>query len=144
MEPWSTTLPWLALGSLGLFVISSFFVDMAFCRICPMGGVMALLSKFSLLWLKKDPDKCTKCRICLRVCPLDHDRVYEDMEADDVAGEDCTLCGKCVEMCPEEDCLSYMYGPFKLKSSRPPRRTDTIPFFGAKMKQGGKKEEKNG
>ncbi|MGA1872045.1 MAG: 4Fe-4S binding protein [Thermoplasmatota archaeon] len=122
LEPWSTTLPWLALGSLGLFLISGFFIEMAFCRICPMGGVMALMSRFSLPWLRKDPNKCTKCRICLRVCPLDHDRVYEDMKADDVGSEDCTLCGKCVEMCPEEGCLTLMYGPISVKSSKRPRK----------------------
>jgi len=122
IEPWSTTLPWIAIVSLMLFTVSAFFIDMAFCRICPMGGVMAIMSRWSLLWLRKDPSKCTKCRICLRVCPLDHDRVYEDMEADDVAGEDCTLCGRCVEMCPEEGCLSFNYGPFRLKSSRKPRQ----------------------
>jgi len=122
LEPWSTKLPLLALGSLGLFFISGFFINMAFCRVCPMGGVMALMSRFSLPWLRKDPNKCTKCRICLRVCPLDHDRVYEDMEADDVGSEDCTLCGKCVEMCPEKGCLSLMYGPISVKSSRRPRK----------------------
>ncbi|MBN1389428.1 MAG: 4Fe-4S binding protein [Candidatus Thermoplasmatota archaeon] len=122
LEPWSTGLPWIALCSLLVFLIVGFFIDMAFCRVCPMGGVMALLGRFSLPWLRKDPSKCTKCRICLRVCPLDHDRVYEDMDADDVGSEDCTLCGKCVEMCPEEGCLTMMYGPFSVKSSRRPRK----------------------
>lgn len=135
LEPWSTTLPLLAIGSLTLFLIAAFFIDMAFCRICPMGGVMALMSRFSLPWLRKDPNKCTKCRICLRVCPLDHDRVYEDMEADDVGSEDCTLCGKCVELCPEEDCLSLMYGPVELKSSRRPRKMGISKLI-SKLKEG--------
>jgi ferredoxin len=135
LEPWSTTLPWLAIGSLTLFLVSAFFIDMAFCRICPMGGVMALLSRFSLPWLRKNPNKCTKCRICLRVCPLDHDRVYEDMEADDVGSEDCTLCGKCVELCPEEGCLSMMYGPVELKSSRRPRKMGFSRLI-SKLKEG--------
>jgi len=121
LEPWSTALPAIAVISLLLFLVSSFFVKMAFCRICPMGAFMALFSRQSLLWLEKDPDKCTKCRICLRVCPVDHDRVYEDMESVDVAGSDCTLCGKCVEMCPEEGCLSLSYGPKRLITSRKPR-----------------------
>ncbi|MFW3145603.1 MAG: 4Fe-4S binding protein [Thermoplasmatota archaeon] len=123
LEPWTTTLPVLALVILVLFLVASFFIKMAFCRICPMGGAMALLSGASLAWLKKDPEKCTRCRVCLRVCPLDHDKVYEDMEKDDVAGEDCTLCGRCVELCPEKDCLSLMYGPFGIVSSKRPKRT---------------------
>ena len=46
---------------------------------------MALFGRTSLPILKKDPERCTKCRICTRVCPLDHDRVYDDMENDDVS-----------------------------------------------------------
>jgi len=81
---------------------------------------MALLSRYSLVWLHKDPEKCTKCRICLRVCPMNHDTVYEEMEGLDVGGGDCTLCGKCVEMCPEEDCLSLSFMSRKLVTSRKP------------------------
>lgn len=121
LEPWSTGLPWIAILSLGLFIGTALFIPMAFCRICPMGGLMALFARTSVPMLRKDPDKCTRCRICTRVCPLDHDRVYDDMESDDVGGEDCTLCGKCVEYCPEEGCLSLNYGPFTVVSSKRPR-----------------------
>ncbi len=121
LEPWSTELPILALISLTVFMISTFFIPMSFCRICPMGGLMALFGRTSLPLLKKDPERCTKCRICTRVCPLDHDRVYDEMENDDVGGEDCTLCGKCVEYCPEKGCLSLNYGPVTLVGSRRPK-----------------------
>jgi polyferredoxin len=134
-EPWTTRLPIIAIGSVVVFSVSSFLVPMAFCRICPMGGVMALFGGKSLPLLRKDPDKCTRCRICTRVCPLDHDRVYDDMERDDVGGEDCTLCGKCVEYCPEEGCLSLNFGPVKLVTSkRPARRMGINDLF---RKRGG-------
>jgi len=126
LEPWSTSLPLLAILSLIAFSATSFLVPMAFCRVCPMGGMMAIFGRSSMPFLKKDPDRCTRCRICVRVCPLDHDRVYEDMTRDDVGGEDCTLCGKCVEYCPEEGCLSLNYGPVKLISSRKPRRRRSL------------------
>jgi len=87
-----------------------------------MGAFMALFGRASLPWIRKDPDKCTKCRVCLRVCPMDHDRVYDEMRSSDVGGEDCTLCARCVEMCPEEGCLSLSYGPVDIKSSRRPRK----------------------
>ncbi len=136
-EPWSTRLPILAILSLVIFMVSSFFVPMAFCRICPMGGLMAIFAKTSLPILKKDPEKCTRCKICLRVCPLDHDRVYEDMEKDDVGGEDCTLCGKCVEYCPEEGCLSLNYGPVEITASKRPRERMSLMNLFSK---GGKKK----
>lgn len=136
LEPWSASLPLLAIAVLLIFLVCSFFIRMAFCRICPMGGLMALFSGVSMIWLRKDPSKCTKCRVCLRVCPLDHDRVYDDMESDDVAGEDCTLCAKCVELCPEKDCLSMMFGPWSLVRSRRPKRMG-IPIIGKFMKGPG-------
>lgn len=117
---WSTTLPLIAIFMLIFFLVTSFFSRMFWCRVCPMGAYMALFSRHSLTWLKKDPDKCTKCRVCLRVCPMDHDRVYEELEKDDVGGEDCTLCGKCVEMCPEEGCLSLNFMSKRLVTSAKP------------------------
>ena len=122
LEPTGTTLPVIAIVSLLLFLVGSFFVRMAFCRVCPMGGLMALLSSRSMVYLRKDPDKCIKCRACLRVCPMDHEKVYEDMKSMDVAGEDCTLCGRCVEMCPVDGCLSMNFGPWSMISSREPRK----------------------
>ncbi len=116
----STRLPTVAILMLAFFLITSFTMRMFWCRVCPMGAYMALLSRYSLVWLQKDPGKCTKCRVCLRVCPMDHDTVYEEMERIDVGGEDCTLCGKCVEMCPEEDCLSLSFMSRDLMTSRKP------------------------
>ncbi len=122
----STRLPFLAIFMLGFFLVTSFSTRMFWCRVCPMGAYMALLNKFSLVWLHKDPNKCTKCRICLRVCPMDHDKVYEEMEGIDVGGEDCTLCGKCIEMCPEEGCLSLNFMSKSVISSRKPGFTDKM------------------
>jgi polyferredoxin len=126
LEPWTTQLPLVAVISLGTFIAFSAVMRMPFCRICPMGGTMALLASYSLIYLKKDADKCTKCRVCLRVCPLDHDRVYEEMGRIDVGGEDCTLCGRCVEFCPEEGCLSLSAGPVDVFTSRKPRPVGII------------------
>jgi len=115
-----TALPLVAIVMLVFFLVTSFSIRMFWCRVCPMGAYMTLFSKHSLTWLHKDAGKCTKCRVCLRVCPMDHDRVYEEMERMDVGGEDCTLCGKCVEMCPEEGCLSLRFMSKKLVGSRKP------------------------
>ena len=99
------SLPWAAIIMLVVFLIGSFFIRMFWCRICPMGAFMAMFNRRSLIWLRKDPAKCTKCRICLRVCPQDFDTVYEEMEKENINGPECTLCGRCVEACPEEGAL---------------------------------------
>ncbi len=104
----SAALPITAIIVLVLFVVGSFFIRMFWCRICPMGALMALFNKLSLIWLRKDPAKCTKCRICLRVCPQDFHTVYEEMEKENITGPECTLCGRCVECCPEQGALGLL------------------------------------
>lgn len=119
--PMTTALPLIAVFMLLFFLVTSFFTRMFWCRVCPMGGYMALFSTRSFMWLHKDADKCTKCRICLRICPMGHDKVFEHMKTGDVGGEDCTLCGKCIEMCPEDDCLSLNFMSRSLITSRKPK-----------------------
>jgi polyferredoxin len=119
--PLTSILPAIAVLMLLFFLATSFTNRMFWCRVCPMGGFMSLFATHSLTWLHKDADKCTKCRICLRVCPMDHDKVYEHMRTGDVGGEDCTLCGRCIELCPEKDCLSLNFMSRRLITSRRPR-----------------------
>lgn len=110
---------YLALAFFLFFIVGSFFIRMFWCRLCPMGAFMALFSKLSLVWLRKDPEKCTKCRICLRVCPQDFQMVYEEMERENITGAECTLCGRCVESCPEEGALSLNILKWTVIRSKP-------------------------
>jgi ferredoxin-type protein NapH len=95
---------------LGVVTVGSFMVRRLWCRICPLGGLIALFSRFgpfkrfSLIKLTKVENKCTKCGICKRVCPTQVTEVYEK-KGEDVTASDCILCFRCVEMCPYEGCL---------------------------------------
>ena len=117
----SGRLPILAILILIFFVIGSFSIRMFWCRICPMGAFMAFFNKLSFVWLRKDPSKCTKCRICLRVCPQDFHTVYEEMEKENITGAECTLCGRCVESCPEKGALAIDVLNKTAVESRPKR-----------------------
>jgi len=112
-------LPWLAWAMLAFFLIGSFFIRMFWCRLCPMGAFIALFNSLSLVWLRKDPKYCTKCRICLRVCPQDYYQVYEEMEKENITGGECTIFGRCVESCPEKDALSLVVLNKTIISSKP-------------------------
>lgn len=118
LSAWET-LPWLAWVMLGFFLVGSSAIRMFWCRLCPMGAFMALFNRFSLIWLRKDPKYCTKCRICLRVCPQDYYQVYEEMEKENITGGECTVCGRCVESCPEKNALSIVVLNKTIVSSKP-------------------------
>jgi ferredoxin len=95
---------------LGVVTVVSFFYRRAWCRICPLGALIALFSRFPpFKWvtafrLNKMEEKCTKCGICKRVCPTQVTEVY-DKKGGDVSTSNCIMCLRCVEMCPYEDAL---------------------------------------
>jgi polyferredoxin len=44
----------------------------AFCKyVCPITAVLKISSRFSLLKVADDAEKCTECSACVRVCPMD-------------------------------------------------------------------------
>jgi MauM/NapG family ferredoxin protein len=68
------------------------------CRyVCPLGGLLGLVSRISLLRRTVDQEKCNACRRCARECPvnaIDSEKAYASDPAE------CTSCLKCVENCP--------------------------------------------
>jgi polyferredoxin len=102
----------LNLFVLGVVTVAAFFFRRSWCRICPLGGLIAFFNRFppfkwvSGVRLDKVEEKCTKCGICKRVCPTQVTEVYE-FKGGDVTTSNCILCLRCVEMCPEEGCLKF-------------------------------------
>lgn len=99
---------------LGIVTLAAFFVRRSWCRICPLGALIALFNRFppfkwiSGVRLNKVEEKCTKCGVCKRVCPTQVTEVYEQ-KSGDVASSQCIYCMRCVEMCPYEDCLQFKF-----------------------------------
>jgi len=93
-----------------LTVAGSFAIRRVWCRFCPTGSSLAVMNRFRgfkwapALHLDKDEEKCTKCGICKRVCPVQVTDVYEQ-KGGKINTSMCMLCLRCVEMCPYEDCL---------------------------------------
>ncbi len=107
---------------MALTLASSFVVRRFWCRFCPTGASFAVLNRFRVfrwipfLRLNKVEEKCTKCGICKRVCPVQVTDVYEQ-KGGDITTSMCMLCLRCVEMCPYEDCLKLnMAGKTLFKS----------------------------
>jgi ferredoxin-type protein NapH len=108
---------------LAIVTAAAFFFRRSWCRICPLGALIALFNRFppfkwiSGVRLNKVESKCTKCGICKRVCPTQVKEVYED-KSGDVASSQCTYCLRCVEMCPNEDCLQFKFAGKTVCKSR--------------------------
>ena len=87
---------------------AAFFFRRSWCKICPLGALMALFNRFppfrwiSGVRLNKVEEKCNNCGICKRVCPTQVKEVYEQ-KCGDVASSQCIWCLRCVEMCPNKD-----------------------------------------
>jgi polyferredoxin len=99
-----------ALIFVALTAVGSFFVRRVWCRFCPTGSSLAVVNRFrSFKWapalhIDKDEEKCTKCGICKRVCPVQVTEVYEQ-KGGKIDTSMCMLCMRCVEMCPYAGCL---------------------------------------
>jgi len=95
---------------IGLSLAGTFMYRRFWCRFCPTGISIAAVNKFKtfkwmpLLHINKTEEKCTKCGICKRVCPVQVVDVYEQ-KGGDIATSVCLNCMRCVEMCPYEGCL---------------------------------------
>jgi len=95
----------LGLAITGLFLVGALVKRRFWCQFCPMGLIVGLCRKLSLLKLKKDCDACTRCGICNTVCPMDIKEVHLERKRSDVTHQDCILCMRCIEYCPEDHAL---------------------------------------
>jgi polyferredoxin len=68
------------------------------CRyLCPLGGLLAWLSRFALL-RREVTDSCNQCGLCARICPtgtIDPEQGYRSDSAE------CTMCLDCLTDCKQ-------------------------------------------
>ncbi len=81
-------------------IIAVVFNNRFFCKyICPLGAMLGVTNRTSLLQMKVDIDKCIKCDRCQSVCPTDI-KIYEDTNS-----PECIRCLECVKLCSTK-CIS--------------------------------------
>ncbi|MBW7995754.1 MAG: 4Fe-4S binding protein [Candidatus Glassbacteria bacterium] len=69
------------------------------CRyLCPLGALLGLLGRFSLLKLKVDKQTCTNCMLCKRNC----EGACEPHSTESWMRSECLTCWNCVEACPHD------------------------------------------
>ena len=85
------------------------------CRtLCPLGALLGILSRLSILKLEKDPNACTNCNLCMKNCQgaasPKPDLIWENSE--------CVTCFNCFETCPE-NAIAFRF-KWPLKQNRGP------------------------
>jgi len=80
------------------------------CRtLCPLGALLGIVSRFSILRLEKDADACTNCNLCMKNCQgaasPKPDLIWENSE--------CVTCFNCFDVCPEDAVAFRFRWPFK-------------------------------
>jgi polyferredoxin len=92
-----------------LLFVASFFIKRTWCRICPSGLLLSFFNRGGLLNKKKDVLKCTRCGICVEVCPLQNREIYLEKKKENVDYASCIHCFQCVDACPEDGCLKVKF-----------------------------------
>jgi NapH/MauN family ferredoxin-type protein len=101
----------LAYGITALVLVSSLFVERAWCRYaCPLGGAISLVGRFSLLRIRRTEAQCKSCSLCSRSCP-----VKLPVETAKTISSDCIGCLNCVDTCPRAGALEVQLAPIWLE-----------------------------
>ena len=100
----------LALAVSGVFAILSLSLYRPFCRICPLGALLGLVSRIRLYGVGTT-DRCVDCARCDMVCRFDAIRRGK------VSSSDCLLCGDCLSSCPVH-CLTLRAKPGMPRSDK--------------------------
>jgi polyferredoxin len=78
----------------------NYFAPRFWCRyLCPLGGLLGLLSKVGLVRREVKKENCTGCDACARVCPTGTIAFGAHGASDP---SECTMCMDCLSACPRE------------------------------------------
>lgn len=101
VEVWMRSLPALIVAavSFALVFVLMWFVGRAYCNsICPVGTVLSLLARLSILKVRFDKDKCINCGACTKSCKAQ----CIDFKNHKIDYGCCIACGTCLGSCKKK------------------------------------------
>jgi len=79
-------------------LVGSTYIARFWCRyLCPQGAFLALIARFSLVGLRREPVKCTRCRKCIQSCPMAVNLL--DAWWEKISEPECIICLECIDSC---------------------------------------------
>ena len=85
---------WVKLFLFLLVMAGALSVRRSFCRfVCPLGALYAPMNKISMTRITVDENKCVRCMMCRKACPMGVNIPESKRSAE------CILCGRCVDAC---------------------------------------------
>jgi len=103
-----SNLVWLTAGNIFYYasaIILAFALkdNRAFCKyLCPITVILKFASRFSLLKIKGNKEKCTQCGACNKACPMDIDIMAYVCNGERVLSTECIFCLTCTTVCPNK------------------------------------------
>ena len=98
VDVWMKSLPVfvIALLTLVILAILAWRNGRTYCNtICPVGTVLSFISRFSILKIHFDEDKCKNCSLCTKNCKA----ACIDFKNHQVDYSRCVVCGDCIKSC---------------------------------------------
>ena len=107
----------------------NYFAPRFWCRyLCPLGSMLGLIGKFSLIRRTVAPAQCNDCGACARVCPTGTIRADQGSVSDPA---ECTMCLECVAICPRNGQSFPVRIPSPAWNEYDPGRRQFLAAFGA-------------
>lgn len=103
----TTELYWLIGGNVLYYAIAIILAfalkdNRAFCKyVCPITTILKVPSRFALLKLAGDAEKCNYCGACDKICPMDIRITDYIRSGQRITSTECILCFECQNVCTQ-------------------------------------------